>query len=300
MRSQSPGRFLRHLDGRDPAPEGIRPERPLEAPGPAGGKNVVRASGVVAEGSRAALTHEDATGGRDRAREEVGVLGEDLEVLWGDGVGKQHSRLGVRDLDDGHGRLRGDSPIRRELCDRVLDLVEDHRLHRGRDQQAVRPMLGLGAEVERHPLRIGRVARDHHQLRGAGDSVDPHVADELALGLLDVAVSWPGDHVDRLDPLRTQRQRRNRLGAADRVDLGGAADRRRGEDHVGNGLRTGTGRRGQGDPPHTGGARRDAAHQNRRGIDPSATRCIDGGGRNRDLAKLDRLALSQLQIAVLG
>src|SRR6185295_3169073 len=64
-RSQSPGRLLRDLDGRDPAPEGIRSERSLEASGPAGGKNVVGAGGVVAEGSRAALTDEDAAGRRD-------------------------------------------------------------------------------------------------------------------------------------------------------------------------------------------------------------------------------------------
>ena len=77
------------------------PSGPWEAPGAAGGKNVVRAGGVVAEGGRAALTDEDAAGGRDRAREQLGVLGEDLEVLGGDGVGEQYRGLGIRDRDQG-------------------------------------------------------------------------------------------------------------------------------------------------------------------------------------------------------
>ena len=56
---------------------------------------------------------------------------------------------------------------------RLLDRVEDVLLDRGDDQRAVRPVLGLGAEVECDPLRVGVVAGDHHQLRRPGERVDP-------------------------------------------------------------------------------------------------------------------------------
>src|SRR6266545_6349928 len=49
-RGEPPGRLLRDLDRRDPAPEGARAERSLEPAGPAGGQHVVRARRVVAEG----------------------------------------------------------------------------------------------------------------------------------------------------------------------------------------------------------------------------------------------------------
>ena len=112
--------------------------------------------------------------------------------------------------------------------------VEDHRLDRGGHEQAVRAVLGLRAEVECHPIGIRGVPGDHHQLRGAGDPVDPDLAGELALRLLDVAVAGPGDHVDRFDRVRSERERGDRLRAADRVDLVRAGHRGRRQGHVGD------------------------------------------------------------------
>ena len=127
-------------------------------------------------------------------------------------------------------------------------------------------MLGLGAEVERDPLRIAVSPAITISSRGAGDSVDSHLADQLALGLLDVAVPGAGDHVDRRDRFGAQRQRGDRLGPAHRVDLVGAADRRRGQDHVGTALRPFRCGVASDDPPDAGGLRRDAAHEGGRGI----------------------------------
>ena len=60
-------------------------------------------------------------------------------------------------------------------------------------------MFGLGAEVERDPVGIGGVAGDHHQLRRTGEAVDSHLAGQLPLRLLHVAVAGARDHVDRWD-----------------------------------------------------------------------------------------------------
>ena len=48
-----------------------------------------------------------------------------------------------------------------------------------------------------HQLRVGGVIGDHRDLGGAGQQVDPHPAEQLALGLGDECVAWSHDHVDR-------------------------------------------------------------------------------------------------------
>src|SRR4051794_22855338 len=68
-RGERPGRLLRDRDRRDPPPEDSGTERPLETPGAAGGKHVVRTRGVVAEGRRATLADEDAARGGHTVRE---------------------------------------------------------------------------------------------------------------------------------------------------------------------------------------------------------------------------------------
>ena len=222
-------------------------------------------------------------------------------MLWGDRVGEQHARLGVRDRRRAPGRLRRRFPDPPRASSTASWIAS--RITVSTAAATSRPSGPCSACAQRSSAihsAFGGVARDHHQLRGAGDPVDPHLADELALGLLDVAVAGPGDHVDRLDPLRAQRQRRDRLGAADRVDLVGAADRRRGEDHVGDGLGPGPGGVARATRLTPAALRRDAAHQDRRGIGRCAAGRVDRGRTRPRPRGARRLALSQLQPGVLG
>ena len=231
-RGELPGGLLCEIDRRDAAPEDVRSQWPLESAGAARRKDVVRPGGVVAERSGPALADEHAARGRRGVREKRGVLGDQLQVLRGDRVRKLHRGDRVGHRDQRKGRVRGDPTLLGHPLHRILDRVEDHRLDGRGDHESVRAVLGLGTEVEGDPLRPRRVAGDHHQLRGSRDAVDADLPHQLALGLLDIAVAGARDHVDRLDHLRPDRQSGDRLGAAERVDLIRASDRRRREDQV--------------------------------------------------------------------
>ena len=61
--------------------------------------------------------------------------------------------------------------------------------------------------------------RQHHQLAGPGQRLDADLAEQAALGLLDVDVARADDQVDLGDRLGTQRQRGDRLRSADGVHL---------------------------------------------------------------------------------
>ena len=167
--------------------------------------------------------------------------------------------------------------------DRGLDRVEHVLLDRGQDQRALLAVLGLGAEVEGDPLRVGVVAGDHHQLRGAGVGVDPDQALDLALRLLDPGVSGPGDDVDRRHALGPVGEREDRLGAAHREDLIDAGEGGGREDdrvHLAVGAR----RRGEGDPLDPRDPGRDRAHQDARRVERPAAGGVDAGGGDRDAA----------------
>jgi hypothetical protein len=83
-------------------------------------------------------------------------------------------------------------------------------------------VLGLAQQIRRDHGRIPGVVGDDHHLGGAGQQVDANPAEELPLRLRDVHVPGPDDHVDRLRPLQTERQRGQRLDPADTEDLGGS------------------------------------------------------------------------------
>jgi hypothetical protein len=114
--------------------------------------------------------------------------------------------------------------------DRHRDQLEHVGVLRDRDDKAVRAVLSLGEQVERQQLRVRVAVADDHQLARAGDPVDPHHSEHLALGLLDPGPARPGDHVDRLDRLGPVGECGDRLGATGAVDLVDAAERTGGED----------------------------------------------------------------------
>ena len=91
----------------------------------------------------------------------------------------------------------------------------------------------------------------------------PTVAEHLPLRLDDVRVPGSDDHVDWTQRSRAECHRRDRLRAADRVDLVDLRDRGRGQDGVVD-VPVGAGRRTQHDFGNAGDAGRQRGHQHRR------------------------------------
>src|ERR1700694_3625572 len=91
-------------------------------------------------------------------------------------------------------------------------------------------MLGLGAKVGGQPLRVGRAVTDDHDFGGPGGHIDRDLTHNLQLGRRDIGFAWTDDLVAPADALGPVGERRDRLGAAHRVDLGNAGQRGGGED----------------------------------------------------------------------
>ena len=75
-----------------------------------------------------------------------------------------------------------------------------------------------------------RLVGDDQGLGRAGEEVDADAAVELALGLGDIGVARPDQHVDGLDRLGAERHGADRLHAAEAVDHVGAGEMLRGDD----------------------------------------------------------------------
>ncbi len=83
-----------------------------------------------------------------------------------------------------------------------------------RDHEAALAVLCLGEQVQGDEFQVRVCAEGDHQVAGPGDAVDPDAVGELALGLLDVEVARPHDHLDARHALGPAGQRGDRLGAA--------------------------------------------------------------------------------------
>ena len=93
-------------------------------------------------------------------------------------------------------------------------------------------MLCLTEQVGGDDHRVGGLVGDDQDLRRAGDEVDADLAEQPALGLDDVRVARADEEVHRVDRLRPERERRERLDAAEDVDLVGAGEVHRGDGGV--------------------------------------------------------------------
>ena len=100
------------------------------------------------------------------------------------------------------------------------------------DQDGLRErvVLGLAEQVGGDPGGVLGAVGDHDDLGRAGDQVDADPAEHLALGFGDISVAGPDDLVDRGDGRGAERERGDRLGAADPVDLVDPGQVRRDQD----------------------------------------------------------------------
>ena len=98
---------------------------------------------------------------------------------------------------------------------------------------AVRSVLGLGEQVGGAAGGVGRGVGDHDDLARARPAGRSRRGSNQQLRRRDPAIPGPDDLVDRRDRLRAERERGDRLGAADRVDLVDSERVRRRECRVG-------------------------------------------------------------------
>ena len=170
-----------------------------------------------------------------RGRERLGARPDQLEMLGRQAVDqRRRARRGRRTQDDraevaparaGDLRPRQVGELR---LDRGRDRVRERRAVGDQDRLGELVVLGLAQQIGRDPGRVLVAVGDHQDLRRPGDQVDADPAEHLPLGLGDIGVAGADDLVDRADAGGAVGQRRDRLGAADPVDLvdPGAARRR--------------------------------------------------------------------------
>ena len=248
---------------------------------------------VVPEGGAADGAHEHAAGAADAGGQRLGPWAHQLEVLGRQGLGEGERSLevGRRQQPAGRGGLRG----------RRLELVADRveRLGGGRDgdQQALRPVLGLGPQVQRRQPGVGLAVEQHQQLAGPGEAVDPDHVRELPLGLLHVDVAGPGHHVHAGHALCAQRQRGHRLRAPHPVDLVHAAHGARAQ-HRRVHVPARPGRRAHDDLLHARHPRGGGAHHHRARVRRPPAGDVDGRPPHGQLAQRDPLPLRELHVAV--
>ena len=255
----------------------------------AGGQDVRRAGGVVADGDRRVVAEEDRAGVGQPLGQAVGVGGRDVQVLGGDQVRERDRLVLVADQDQGAEPFEAvagqvAAAERGELLRQGLGDAVDQVGLPGDQDAGARRVLGLADQVGGDVARVGRPVGDQDDLARPGDAVDVDLAVDLPLGQRDEQVARPDDLVDRRDPLDPVGQGRHGLGAADPVDLGDAqrvaggqevgvvaAERRRRHDH--------------GDLLDPRRLRRDDRHQERRRIRRRPARDADADPPERPIAQ---------------
>jgi len=134
-------------------------------------------------------------------------------------------------------------------------------------------VFGLRQQIGGDPVGIaGPIGEDQH-LRGAGDHVDADFAEHDALGGGDVHIARPDDLGDRRDGRGAVSERRDRLRAADAINLVDAGDLRRRQNERRDDA---AGRRhGHNETRHAGDLGRHGIHQQRGRISRAAAGDIE-------------------------
>ena len=157
-------------------------------------------------------------------------------------------------------------------------------------------MLGLAEQVGGDDHGIGRLVGDDEDLGRAGDEVDADLPEEPALRLDDVRVARPDEEVDRVDRLGAERERGQRLDAAEDVDLVGAREVHGGDGRVRHAPveRRRAGR----DPLDARDLRRDDAHVRGRDHRVAAAGHVGADALDRDVPVAEPDARERLDLEV--
>ena len=121
-------------------------------------------------------------------------------------------------------RVEARGQVAQFLGDGLGDSRTERMLRRHEDCERERIVLGLGDQIggEMPGIRA-RVGYDDHFGR-AGERVDADLPGQLPLRLGDVGISRPDDRVAARDPLRAEREGRNRLRSPGAEDAGRPGD----------------------------------------------------------------------------
>ena len=93
-------------------------------------------------------------------------------------------------------------------------------------------VLGLREQIARDPRGVRAGIGEDQNFARSRQQVDRDLPEDLPLGLHDIRISWPENLLHRRDRGRAISQRRDRLRAADLIDLRGPAVREREKQRV--------------------------------------------------------------------
>ena len=186
-------------------------------------------------------------------------------MFGGDAVGERGGFVERADADDRAVRFPARARDlfarqRRELTlDREGNGAREHLVVG--DQDALRGFVvfGLGEQISCDPSGIVRLVGDDQHFRGTGNGVDTDLAEDLTFRGGDIGVARADDLVDGGDRLRAVCEGRDRLRAADAIDLV-HADKIGGRQHERIELAVGC-RGGSDKALHARDLRRDRVHQ---------------------------------------
>ncbi len=157
-------------------------------------------------------------------------------------------------------------------------------------------MLGLAEQIGGADFAVDRVVGDDQRLGRPGEEIDADAAEQLPLGLGDIGVAGPDDHVDRRDGLGAERHGGDRLHAAEHENLVGAAEMHRRHDRR---MRPALERRRAGDDVlHAGDARGDDRHMRRRHHRIAAARHVAADRIHRDVPVAEHDAGQRLDFEI--
>ena len=191
-------------------------------------QHVVGAADIVADHFRRVPAEEDRAGIADAARaaprdrrstiSRCSAAMRSASGTASSSVVDQDDRAEIAPARARRSRARG-SVVELAL-DRRLDRVGEAGVVGDQDRLRAGVVLGLRQQVGGDPVRIvaGAVGDDQH-LGRTGDHVDADRAEHLPLGGRDIGVAGADDLGDRRDGLGAVGERRDRLRAADAVDL---------------------------------------------------------------------------------
>ena len=241
---------------------------------------------IIAQRLRRITAQEDGTGIADPGHDLEGVFRDDLQMLGGDDIGCIHQLIHrVTDKNEAVVLDRAADDIRAgkdfdEAVDLRSDLLGKLLVSREQDGAGHGIVLRLGQKIRRHIAGICSAVRDDQDLAGTGDRVDAGHAETGFFGQGDKNISGSGDLVHARNGLCSVGHGRDRLGAADLIDL--VRTRNIGS-HNGSCRRlSGRIRRGgNNNALDTGNLCRNDIHQDTGGVNSPAARHIAAGNGDR-------------------
>jgi hypothetical protein len=157
-------------------------------------------------------------------------------------------------------------------------------------------VLGLAEQVGGAELAIHGVIGDDQRLGRPGEQIDADAPEELALGFRHIGIAGPDDHVDSGDRLGAERHGRDRLHAAEHVDVVSAAEMHGGDD---GGVRAALERRcAGGDALHAGDARGHDRHVGRGDHRIAPARHVAADRIHRDVPVPEHHARQRLDLEI--